>query len=136
MGPQFMALGIVVTDMAETLEFYRHLGLEFAEGAGAEGHVEADTPCGATIMFDTEDIMRSFDASFEPPTGRGRIGLAFECAAPAEVDATHADLVALGYRSHLEPFDAFWGQRYATVYDPSGNLVDLYAAVETAGEGG
>ncbi|MFL6036949.1 MAG: glyoxalase, partial [Gaiellaceae bacterium] len=26
-----------------------------------------------------------------------------------------------------EPFDAFWGQRYATVVDPDGNAVDLFA---------
>jgi uncharacterized glyoxalase superfamily protein PhnB len=25
------------------------------------------------------------------------------------------------------PFDAFWGQRYATVLDPDGNTVDLFA---------
>jgi uncharacterized glyoxalase superfamily protein PhnB len=35
--------------------------------------------------------------------------------------------VAAGYHSELEPFDAFWGQRYATVLDPDGNGVDLFA---------
>jgi uncharacterized glyoxalase superfamily protein PhnB len=56
------------------------------------------------------------------------MSLAFRCADPAEVDRVHAELVAGGYVSHLEPFDAFWGQRYATVHDPDGNPVDLFAA--------
>ena len=33
--------------------------------------------------------------------------------------------------SHLEPMDAFWGQRYATVLDPDGNSVDLFAELST-----
>ena len=40
----------------------------------------------------------------------------------------HDELTALGSGSHLAPFDAFWGQRYATVLDPDGVRVDLYAA--------
>ena len=71
---------------------------------------------------------RSFDPTWTPPTGGGhRIGLAFLCADPAEVDLVYADLVGAGYAGHLEPWDAFWGQRYATVRDPDGNGVDLFA---------
>ena len=54
-------------------------------------------------------------------------GLAFLCDSPEEVDATYADLVAAGYEGHREPWDAFWGQRYATLRDPDGNGVDLFA---------
>ena len=35
--------------------------------------------------------------------------------------------MSAGHRSHLAPFDAFWGQRYATLLDPDGNPVDLFA---------
>jgi uncharacterized glyoxalase superfamily protein PhnB len=55
------------------------------------------------------------------------VSLAFRCADPAEVDRTYADLTAAGHSGHLEPWDAFWGQRYATVHDPDGNAVDLFA---------
>ena len=43
-----------------------------------------------------------------------------------------AELVAAGYDGHLEPWDAFWGQRYASVRDPDGNGVDLFAPLPTA----
>jgi uncharacterized glyoxalase superfamily protein PhnB len=43
------------------------------------------------------------------------------------VDRLYGALVDAGYEGHLEPWDAFWGQRYATVRDPDGNGVDLFA---------
>ena len=58
-----------------------------------------------------------------------RMGLAFRCASPAEVDATYAEVVAAGHVGLKEPWDAFWGQRYAQLRDPDGNPVDLYAAL-------
>ena len=72
-------------------------------------------------------MLASFDPSFTPPTGSGRVGLAMECGSPAEVDAAYDRLVSAGYRGHLAPFDAVWGQRYASVLDPDGVGVDLFA---------
>jgi len=59
---QLQAIGLVVSDLAASLRFYRTLGLPIPEGAESE-----------------------------------------------------------------EPWDAFWGQRYAIVRDPDGNGVDLFA---------
>jgi uncharacterized glyoxalase superfamily protein PhnB len=56
-----------------------------------------------------------------------RIGLAFKCDSPAEVDAAYARITAAGYTGRKAPWDAFWGQRYAVVEDPDGNGVDLFA---------
>ena len=123
--PRLDMIGIAVSDMAAALAFYRRLGLDFPAGAESEGHVEA-TVGGMRVALDSEEVIRSFDADWEPG-GRGRIGLAFLCDSPDEVDRLHAELVAEGYASHLEPFDAFWGQRYAQVADPDGNVVDLFA---------
>ena len=79
-------------------------------------------------MLDTEELMRGFDANFALGDGRPRVTLAFECESPAVVDNLHDQIVAAGHSSHLAPFDAFWGQRYATVLDPDGNPIDLFAA--------
>jgi uncharacterized glyoxalase superfamily protein PhnB len=126
--PSFGAIGVVVSDMDRTRAFYGLLGLEFT-GEVDGGHVEATLPGGIRLMFDTEEIMRSFDPSFESPPSPGRISLAFECESPQAVDAAFATVAAAGNTAHLEPFDAFWGQRYATVIDPDGNHIDLYAAL-------
>ena len=37
-------------------------------------------------------------------------------------------MVAAGHEGHREPWDAVWGQRYASLRDPDGTGVDLYAA--------
>ena len=124
--PRLDALGLVVEDMAEAMDFYRKLGLQFTTGTEADEHVEASGPGGLWIMIDTEESVKSF-SSWEAPSGSHRMALPFLCEGPAEVDRLHLELTVAGARSHLAPFDAPWGQRYATVLDPSGNAVDLFA---------
>lgn len=127
MAPTFDVISVVVADMGKSLAFYRRLGLAVPADADGEPHVECAVAGGLRLCWDTVETIRSFQPTFTLPSGEGRIGLAFRCDSPAEVDRVHADLVGAGYRSELEPFDAFWGQRYATVLDPDGNGVDLYA---------
>ena len=127
MAPRFDMIGLVVADMAASLAFYRRLGLDLPAAADTEPHVETVRPNGLRIGFDTVETIHSFDPDWTPPTGGHRIGLAFACADPAEVDKVYGELVAAGYTGHKEPWDAFWGQRYAVVYDPDGNGVDLFA---------
>ena len=112
--------------MAKALAFYRRLGLEIPADADREGHVEA-TAGGLRIAWDTVEVVHSFDPDWSPPVGSQRLGLAFLCDSPAEVDTVYAELVDDGYKGNKEPWDASWGQRYAVVEDPDGNPVDLFA---------
>ncbi|WP_280318404.1 VOC family protein [Nocardia wallacei] len=120
-------IGVIVSDLAASLAFYRRLGLEFGEDFG--GHIEATLPGGFRLTLDTDENVRSFapNAVAELRGEAGRLGLGFECDSPGAVDALYAELTDAGYHGELKPFDAFWGQRYATVHDPDGNSVDLYA---------
>ncbi|HLS77085.1 MAG TPA: VOC family protein [Nocardia sp.] len=127
MTPQLDVVGIITSDMAASLAFYRRLGLEFPSGAQDQPHVEAALPGGLRVAFDTEDTIRSFHPDRRLSAEGGRVGLAFRCADPAEVDTVYAELTAAGHPGVLKPWDAFWGQRYAVVADPDGNSVDLYA---------
>lgn len=113
--------------MAAALAFYRRLGLDIPSTADKEPHVDIDLGGGLRLAFDTEDTIRSFHPSWTPPTGGHRGALAFACDSPAEVDATYSSLVDAGYHGELEPWDAFWGMRYAVVHDPDGASVDLFA---------
>ena len=125
MTARFEAIGVVVSDLEPALRFYRELGLEFPEAAD-HGHVEA-TVAGVRFMLDTEETLRSFDPDWQPPSGGHRVALAFRCDSPAEVDSTFVRLLEHGGAAHKEPWDAFWGMRYAQVRDPDGNVVDLFA---------
>jgi uncharacterized glyoxalase superfamily protein PhnB len=132
MTPRLDAFGLVVSDLTASLAFYRRLGLDVPATAGGEGHVELPLPGGMRLMIDTVETIRSFDPTWQPPTGGHRVALAVACDSVSEVDRTHAELVASGYASHIDPFDAFWGQRYASVLDPDGNPVELFAARSSA----
>ena len=125
------AIGIVVSDMEASRAFYELLGLD-VPATDEGGHLEIDLGTGVTLMLDTEALMESFDPNFSVGTGRPRVTLAFQCGSPEAVDTTHAEIVGAGHRSHLDPFDAFWGQRYATVLDPDGTAIDLFAPSEDA----
>jgi uncharacterized glyoxalase superfamily protein PhnB len=118
-------IGIVVKDMAKALAFYRLLGLDIPEGAEKEGHVETHSH-GYRIVWDTEEVVKSFNPDWIEPKGQ-RIGNAFKCDTPSEVDELYKKIVDAGYKGFKEPWDAFWGQRYALVEDPDGNHIDLFA---------
>ncbi len=118
---------MVTADMAATLAFYRRLGLDIPAEADTAPHAEAVGPGGVRLAWDTVEVVASTHPGWELPQGPGRMSLAFRCEDPAEVDRVHAELTAAGYRGLKEPWDAFWGQRYAVVEDPDGNGVDLFA---------
>jgi uncharacterized glyoxalase superfamily protein PhnB len=123
------AIGIVVEDLDRAREFYRHLGLEIAPDPEGHGHAEVELAGGLRLMFDTVETMTSFDPSWARGTGSPTATLAFSFSTPAEVDAKHEELVEAGASSHLPPWDAFWGMRYAILRDPDGNEVALYAGL-------
>lgn len=123
--PQLNAIGIVSSDMAKSIRFYRLLGLDVPE-TPHEGHVDTFLPNGVRFMLDSEDTILSFQPEWKREAGN-QVALAFECASAAEVDEVYARVVDAGFHGEKQPWDAFWGQRYAQLRDPDGVPVDLYA---------
>ncbi len=120
---------IVVNDLQRCLDFYRLLGLEVPAADGP--HVEVALPGGNKLAFDTEEVIAGMHPGWTPPAGAGRVALAFGLETPGAVDELFERLTAAGHAGTLKPFDAPWGQRYATVEDPAGTSVDLFAALES-----
>jgi uncharacterized glyoxalase superfamily protein PhnB len=123
--PNLDAIGIVSVDLDKTRAFYALLGVAIA---GGDDHVEVKLSSGIRLMFDTEDVMRSFRPDWTRATGN-TVTLAFECGSPTDVDEVYALIVAAGFHGEKEPWDAFWGYRYAQLADPDGTPVDLFAAL-------
>jgi hypothetical protein len=57
--PALNAIGIAVSDMSRSIQFYRLVGLDVPQKPD-EGHVDAFLPNGVRFMLDSEDVMRSF----------------------------------------------------------------------------
>jgi catechol 2,3-dioxygenase-like lactoylglutathione lyase family enzyme len=136
MQPRLDLIELVVADMARSLAFYRRLGLHVPPEADTESHVELTLPGGLRLAWDTVEVIRSFEPEWKPPSGGHRMALAFALDTPSDVDQTYAALVAEGHTGHKEPWDAFWGYRWATVHDPDGCPVDLFAPLEGSATSG
>lgn len=118
---------IATSDMTRALDFYRLFGFDAPAPNGP--HVEIDLPGGNRLAFDDEQVIADMHPGWSPPTHQGRVALAFAVEDPSDVDALYEKITAAGHPGTIEPFDAPWGQRYATVTDPDGTSVDLFAAL-------
>jgi catechol 2,3-dioxygenase-like lactoylglutathione lyase family enzyme len=122
------AVQIFAKDVPRSVAFYRLLGLPVPEPGRPDPHVAVELPGGNRLSFDAEETITAMHPEWTPPTASGRVALAFGLDSPAEVDAMFERLTDAGHPGALRPYDAPWGQRYATVLDPDGNMVDLFAA--------
>jgi catechol 2,3-dioxygenase-like lactoylglutathione lyase family enzyme len=130
--PKLAQLNLLVDDMAASLDFYRRLGVTTADEEGGP-HAELSLPGGFSLELDTAESARLWHAGIraDPASGRGgRVVIGFSLPSRDAVDATYAELTAGGYQGRQQPFDAFWGARYAIVADPSGNDVALMSPVD------
>lgn len=123
------AIGIISKDLTATIKFYGILGIEFKEMGGPD-HLEATTPSGLRIMLDSTDLIKKINPNWKEPTGSG-IVLCFIQNSPLQVNTAFKTLIDSGFSSVKDPWDAFWGQRYASISDPDGNQIDLFAALDS-----
>ncbi len=126
-------IGIVVAEMAASMKFYGALGLVVPEIEPGQEQVQIITPGGAALGFVAESAMRAHNPHWVTPVGQ-RVTFACRCDNAAELDAVYVTMKDGGFTGLREPWDAFWGQRYAFLGDPDGNRVDLFAALSEAGE--
>lgn len=122
------AIGIIAKDLNKTIKFYRTLGVSFPDATIDIPHVEATLPSGLRLMLDSEELMKKLRPDWVTPEGQ-RITLAFLCTSSKDVDESYQRVIDSGFTGHTPPWDAPWGQRYASVADPDGNIVDLFASL-------
>lgn len=132
--PIFTGVNVVVADMDRSLAFYRLLGLDvnavpiaWPPGTGGR-HATASSTEGPHVEFDNTELARIWGHAGLAP-GTPVIGFSFESR--EQVDATYAELVAAGYRGRLDPYDAFFGARYAIVDDPDGHPIGLMGPIDS-----
>lgn len=129
MNAKAAAIGIVVANLSASIAFYQHFGLTFTGAEDPDGHAEADLGGGLRLMLDTEASILAFTSAWNHPSGSPRTTLLFQFDTPHDVDAKFAELMEAGYHGFRGPWDAPWGHRYASVIDPDGSGVDLFAQI-------
>jgi catechol 2,3-dioxygenase-like lactoylglutathione lyase family enzyme len=132
--PVLDQINLVVADMEAAVAFYRRLGVEIADSPGGgvwNRHHRTATEAGdVDLDLDSSAFAGLWSAGW-PAGGTGAV-IGFRVADREAVDRLYTDLTGAGHRGQQEPYDAFWGARYAIVEDPDGNAVGLMSPVDPA----
>jgi predicted enzyme related to lactoylglutathione lyase len=113
---------VAAADLPRAVAFYELLGFRFPPPGPDDQHVEAEA--GIRLMIDAASMMTELNG--EPPRPGNSAGFALLMGSPGEVDDAAGRIADAGHTVVHPPFDAPWGQRYATVADPDGYRVDLF----------
>jgi uncharacterized glyoxalase superfamily protein PhnB len=136
--PVLDQINVVTANFAESLAFYRLLGVNMPEEGvfkknGVAHHVNAVNETGAYFDLDSPTFAQIWNSGWN---GRedlsGRVLVTFRFESRVGVDTRYGELTRAGYRSLHPPSDAFWGVRFAAVEDPSGLAVGLMSPAEAS----
>jgi uncharacterized glyoxalase superfamily protein PhnB len=122
---QIAAVAVSATDLSRAVAFYELLGFRFPPLQADTKHIESGA--GVRLMIDDAAFLTELHG--EPPRPGNIAGFAVLFNAPADVDAVASRVAAAGHTVVTQPYDAPWGQRYATVADPDGYQADLFCVL-------
>jgi len=128
--PILGGFNLVVNDMDAAVAFYRLLGLDIPDRDPAwdEHHRSVTMPNGTDFDLDSATFARQWDRGWH-----GGMGVvASPVSSRDAVDQLYAELTGAGYAGQQEPYDAFWGARYAIVEDSDGNAVGLMSPIDAS----
>ncbi len=130
MAADLSQLDLVGRDVAESVAFYRLLGVKIPKSAvwttkTGTHHVTVRFPGGGELSLSSPKLARVYNKGYRGGTGGGGVVIGFAVKTRRAVDAAYAKLTAAGYKGQMPPWDAFWGARYAIVADPDGNHVGI-----------
>ena len=122
-GMQIAAVAVSATDLSRAVAFYELLGFRFPPLEAETKHIESEA--GVRLMIDEAAFLAELHGEAPRPGNTAGFALLFE--SPADVDAAASRVADAGHSVVTPPYDAPWGQRYATVADPDGYRTDLFA---------
>jgi len=133
--PVLDQVNIVAGSFGRSLDFYRRLGVGFAEPAtdhtGDPFHANGETSNRLRFEIDSASFARVWNQGWAAHSDVvGRVVLGFGVASREEVDRIYLELTSAGHRGLAPPYDAFWGARYAILEDPSGIAVGIMSPID------
>jgi predicted lactoylglutathione lyase len=115
-------VNLIVTDLARAKRFWELLGWSSVPRHAHAAVIEF--PNGMNLVLHEPAFARLWDPVFAG-SGPGSTVIDLNMPSREAVDNAHARLVAAGYASSVEPWDTFFGARYAIVLDEDGHRVGL-----------
>jgi len=135
MQPRIHVITLGVSDLEQSLAFYRALGLESPGVIGTEFRGDDDNPGGAAAMFELHgglilalygrtDLEQDANATFDAP-GSGEFSLGHLVGSRDEVDAVLAEAEAAGATLTEQPHERPWGIYSGYFRDLDGHLWEV-----------
>jgi catechol 2,3-dioxygenase-like lactoylglutathione lyase family enzyme len=137
--PELDQLNLITANIDAMVAFYRRLGLtvedsgdDWPPGSGAR-HVEIAMSNELSLELDNATSASTWHGAVRE-RGATPATVVFGFALPTReaVDERYAELTASGAIGRQEPYDAFWGARYAIVTDPDGHDIGLMSQKDPA----
>jgi uncharacterized glyoxalase superfamily protein PhnB len=123
-------INLVVRDMAPMVEFYARLGVDMDDTLDqwVAHHRSAEIGEGVALDLDSSSFAVMWNQGWRAGATGAVIG--FRLGTRDAVDELYSRMTGSGARGQQEPYDAFWGSRYAVIEDPEGNAVGLMSPPE------
>ena len=115
-------INLIVSDLERAKAFWLLLGYE-----STPRHPKAAVltfPSGMDVVLHEPDFARLWDPTYEGPHP-GSTVIDVNLPSRTAVDEAHERIVAAGFEPSVEPWDTFFGARYAIVRDQDGNRIGL-----------
>lgn len=116
-------IGIIVSDLNMSLEFYKVFGLDLKEKY-SDHYVELEHD-GLRISLNTQDMIEGV-YGYKPQLTGDRLELAFKFKNLNELEETLLKLKGINTKVVKDTWKTDWEQYYAIVEDPDGNILSLF----------
>ena len=115
-------VNLIVTDLGRATEFWELLGWQ---STPRHPHAALLTfPNGMNLVLHEPNFAQLWDPAYAGPAA-GSTVIDINVPSRDAVDDLHARVVAAGFTSSVEPWDTFFGARYAIVGDADGHRIGL-----------
>jgi predicted lactoylglutathione lyase len=115
-------VNLIVTDLVRAKEFWSLLGWQSTPRHANAAVISFAN--GMSLVLHEPEFARLWDPAYAGPAA-GSTVVDINVSSREAVDDTHARIVAAGFTSSVEPWDTFFGARYAIVCDADGHRVGL-----------
>jgi len=127
-------VGLIVKDIAESVQFFRRLGMALPEDAAAQSHVEIGMAGGLTFFLDSrpdrwDPQYQRHDQPQAPDPYRSLLEVNLETE--GAVEHKYEEMTGFGYRGLRAPYSTPFGMRFAMVADPDGHAILLSGSLAT-----
>ena len=123
-------VNLVVTDLERAKAFWSALGFPWVpRGHPAAAVIEFES--GMKLVVHEPEFARLWDPAYAGPAA-GSTVVDINVATRADVDDLHARVIDAGFSSSVEPWDTFFGARYAIVCDADGHRIGLKSPQDPA----